>query len=58
MEITINTTKVRKFVCRHKEGVIVGAIAILVIRSQAHQLKSMDSFIANRGLCDEYYATQ
>lgn len=52
MKVTIDLSKVKDFVFRHKEAVAVACIAAIVIRRQANYIQSMDECV-----CDTGYGT-
>lgn len=48
----------KNFVIRHKEGLIVGGIALVVITAQKNNLVEMNKFIAEHGLLEEFVTSQ
>lgn len=47
--------KSKDWVVKHKEAIVVGAIAIGAIALQRNGLKTLNAFLDEKGLSDEYY---
>lgn len=54
MTIEISFRKMTAFVGRHKEAFVVGAIAAVLLHNQRNNLLSMETFIVNKGLSEEF----
>jgi hypothetical protein len=50
----INLRKVRGFIWRHKEAVVVAVFAIAVIHRQREELESLENFLYANRLEDAY----
>lgn len=52
--ITVST---KRFIRRHRKGVVMGGVAVAIIAMQSNQLKSQVAFMDEKGVLDEYIKT-
>ena len=53
MKNALNTTK--NFVLKHKEAIVVGTALSAVVVLQNRGIKSLNAFLVEKNLFDEYY---
>jgi hypothetical protein len=52
--ITVST---KRFIRRHRKGIVMGGVAVAIIAMQSNQLKSQVAFMDEKGVLDEYIKT-
>jgi hypothetical protein len=52
--ITVST---KRFIRRHRKGIVMGGVAVAIITMQSNQLKSQVAFMDEMGVLDEYIKT-